>query len=196
MNILGITILLIVVPTLCFTLSIYLVFLIVGIIKNQKVLSSSIKLIELKIRKVHYYVFVGLLTIIVLYAVFQLFDDRSPDTIWFATLFQFDKWQTNLALGFIILVSVILLVFFIALIASKVAVVAKGIHTGFGFIEWHFLQDYIIDMQNSLLVLSTNKGTFLTLKGTTIPLKIATNDIPKAIFIFNKNKNKFNQGIQ
>ena len=41
------------------------------------------------------------------------------------------------------------------------------------------------------MVLSGNKDTFKTLDGTTPPMRVAVNDIPKLKFILNKNKNKF-----
>jgi len=196
MNVAAMIGILIMVPTICVACSAYIVYSIVAQIKCQIRLHGSITLVELKSRKVHYYVFAAILVVVIVYSAFQIFDPRSPDTTAFATYFGFEKWHTNIALSAILLCSVCLLGWLVSVIVGKCAVVDKGIYTGFRYIEWHYLYDYIIDMHNSAVVLSTNKSTFLTLFGTTPPLKVAKNDIQKLIFILNKNKNKFNQSIE
>jgi hypothetical protein len=107
-----------------------------------------------------------------------------------------DLWQVMFALSFICVANVTMMALFIALYFSKSAVIDKGIFTGLQMVDWYHLHDYIIDEVNCIVVVTTSRMTFLTLKGTTQPLKVDRNDIPKLVFILNKNKNKFSQKLQ
>ncbi|MCL2598302.1 MAG: hypothetical protein FWD76_00115 [Firmicutes bacterium] len=169
---------------------------IVVLVKRQIRLRNSITLIDLKFNKVHYILFSSVVFILSVYTVFQLFDGRSPDTIFFAEHFAFEKWQTNIALGGILLVQVLFFALLLTIALSKSAIVDKGVYTGIGYIEWHFLYDYLIDMHNHAVVLTASKSTFLTVLNTTPLLRVDKNNIQKLIFILNKNKNKFNQMIE
>lgn len=69
--------------------------------------------------------------------------------------------------------------------------VDKGVYTNFDMLDWHQVRDYIIDEEQGILVLSSDKNTFSTLRRLTTPFKVAKSDVQKLKFILNKNKNKF-----
>lgn len=160
-------------------------------IKRQVKLYNSIKLVELKSGKIRYWAFIPLIAFFVFYLVTQIFDPQAPERVMMSELFALKNWQYNMTLSFAVLLLAAVEAFLLTLALSKSAVVDKGIYTEYSYLDWYRVHDYIIDEDRGVVILSSNKYTFRTLDGTTPPMKVAANDIPKLKFILNKNKNKF-----
>ena len=160
-------------------------------IMRQVKLYNSITLVELKSFKWHYYVFIGLIAFLIFFDITQMADPKAPEVIQLELMFNMERWQSNIVLGALLGLMLCAEFLLVVLARSKSAVVDKGVYSGIGFTDWYHVHDYIIDEASGKVILSSDKGTFSTLKGTTPPLKVAKNDIPKLKFILNKNKNKF-----
>ena len=171
--------------------SAFLIFAAVGIIKRQVRLYNSIRLVELKGGKVRYFAFMLLIGFFIFYITGEMIDPAAPEREFMARLFGMETVHYMLTLSFLLLVLVVSLLFMLVLALARSAVVDKGVYTESAYFDWYHIHDYIIDEDRGVVVLSGNKDTFKTLDGTTPPMKVAINDIPKLKFILNKNKNKF-----
>ena len=163
----------------------------VTLIMRQIKLYHSITLVELKTHKLIYWIFASVIGVLIFYVVMQMADPEAPSVADFYALFGATRGQTNILLMFVLIVMIAAEAFVIMLGISKNAVVDKGIYTNFDMLNWHQVRDYIIDEKRSVLVLSSDKQTFSTLRNITTPFKVAKADIQKLKFILNKNKNKF-----
>lgn len=163
----------------------------VRLISRQIKLYHSINLVELKTSKVMYWIFAVIAVFLFIYITMQMADGNSVTARTFYDLFGVDKSMTNIALMFVLIVIFAVAAFLILLALSRNAVVDKGVYTNFGMLDWHQVRDYIIDERRGVLVLSSDKETFATLRSLTTPFKVARGDIEKLKFILNKNKNKF-----
>ncbi len=168
-----------------------LIYFSVKLIKRQFKIYNSIRLVELKSSKLRYWAFLLLIGFFIFYLTSQIFDPEAPEREIMNAVFGMKNWEYNLTLTFAVLMCLSAALLFLTLALSKSAVVDKGIYTEFSYIDWYHVHDYIIDEDRGIVILSSNKDTFQTLKGTTPPMKVAANDIPKLKFILNKNKNKF-----
>ncbi len=160
-------------------------------IKKQIKLYNSITLVELKHFKLHYYGFGFVVAFLIFYTVTQMADVRSPEFVLLQEAFAMKRWQCNTTLSFVLLLLSSLEFVLVVLARSRSAVVDKGVYCGLKYLDWYYVHDYIIDEARGIVVLSSDPYTFFTLSGTTPPLHVAKNDIPKLKFILNKNKNKF-----
>ena len=165
----------------------------VKLIMRQIKLYHSINLVELKTRKVMYWVFAVIVGFLIFYCIMQMSDPSAPIVLEFARLFGVNRLHANIALMFVLIVMIAAEAFIIMLGISKNAVVDKGVYTNFDMLDWHQVRDYIIDEERGTLVLSSDKGTFSTLRNITTPFRVAKDDIQKLKFILNKNKNKFSE---
>ena len=165
----------------------------IKLIMRQIKLYHSITLVELKTRKVVFWVFSVILGFLIFYVIMQMADDGAPSVYDFATLFGVGRLQTNIALMFVLIVMIAAEAFLITLGLSKNAVVDKGVYTNFDMLDWHQVRDYIIDEDRCVLVLSSDRNTFSTLRHLTTPFKVNKRDVQKLTFILNKNKNKFSE---
>lgn len=163
----------------------------VKLILRQIKLYHSISLVELKTRKIAYWIFAALLGVLIFYAVMQMADGESPVVREFNAYFGVSRLQTNIALMFVLIVMSAAEAFIVTLGISKNAVVDRGVYTNFDILVWHQVRDYIIDEGRGVLVLSSDKNTFGTLRRITPPFRVAQADVQKLKFILNKNKNKF-----
>ena len=163
----------------------------VKLIKRQIKLSNSITLVELKSAKIHYWIFALVTAFFFVYVVFQMIDANGPEVILLRDYFAMPRWQALIMLAFLVFMLLCALFLFATLIKCRGGVVDKGVYTAVRYLEWYHVHDYIIDEEKCVVILTADKHTFKSLKGTTPPLKVAKNDIPKLKFILNKNKNKF-----
>lgn len=163
----------------------------VKLIIRQIKLYHSITLVELKTRKIFYWVFAVIIGFLIFYTVMQMADPAAPSVTEFNKIFGVGRLHTNIALMFALIVLIASEAFIITLGVSKNAVVDKGVYTNFDMLDWHQVRDYIIDEEQGILVLSSDKNTFSTLWRLTTPFKVAKSDVQKLKFILNKNKNKF-----
>lgn len=163
----------------------------IKLIKRQIKLYHSINLVELKTRKIMYWIFAVIVGFLIFYVIMQMADPAAPSVTDFYELFGVKRLHTNIALMFVLVVMIAAEAFIITLGISKNAVVDKGVYTNFDMLDWHQVRDYIIDEERGVLVLSSDKTTFSTLKRITTPFRVAKSDIQKLKFILNKNKNKF-----
>lgn len=163
----------------------------VKLIIMQVELYRSINLVELKSRKIMYWIFAVIIGFLILYLILQMADASSPSVEEFAELFGVDRTHTNIALMFVLIVMIAAEAFVVTLGISRSAVVDKGVYTNFAMLDWHEVRDYIIDEERGVLMLSSNKNTFSTLRDVTTPFRVAKGDVQKLKFILNKNKNKF-----
>lgn len=163
----------------------------VRLIMRQVKLNRSINLVKLKTRKIMYYIAAVVIGFMIFYTIMQMADAQAPSVIAFAELFGVGRLQTNIALTFVLIVMTAAEAFTVMLAVSKNAVVDKGIYTNFDMLDWHQVRDYIIDEERGILVLSSDKNTFATLRHVTTPFRVSKSDIQKLKFILNKNKNKF-----
>lgn len=164
---------------------------VIKLVLRQIKLYHSINLVELKTRKIGYWVFSVIVGFLIFYLIMLMADADAPSVAMFNELFGVGRALTNIALMFVLIVMLAVEVFIVALGVSKNAVVDKGVYTNFDMLDWHQVRDYIIDEERGILVLSSDKNTFSTLKSLTTPFKVGKNDIQKLKFILNKNKNKF-----
>ena len=162
-------------------------------IRRQVKLYNSITLVELKSFKWHYFVFIFVAAFFVFYVITQMADYAAPEVNVMSENLNMQRWQVTLTLAFMLYLLLAVEFLLIVLARSKSAVVDKGIYSGMRYLDWYHVHDYIIDEERGHVILSSDKYTFFTLRGTTPPLKVAKNDIPKLKFILNKNKNKFSE---
>ncbi len=161
------------------------------LIKRQIKLYNSITLVRLKSGKLHYWIFFLLILAFIIYIVLQMISPDAADSLFLQKHFMMERWHSSLMFSFLLLL-LFSIEFLLAVIAySKSAVVDRGIYTVLTYFDWYHVHDYLIDEDKCVVVLSSEKDTFSTIKGTTPPLKVAKNDIAKLKFILNKNKNKF-----
>lgn len=165
----------------------------VKLILRQIKLYHSITLVELKTRKAFYWAFAVIIGFLIFYTVMQMADPAAPCVTEFRAVFGVGRLHTNIALMFALIVMIAAEAFIITLGVGKNAVVDKGVYTNFDMLDWHQVRDYIIDEENGVLVLSSDKSTFSTLRRLTTPFKVAKSDVQKLKFILNKNKNKFSE---
>ncbi len=163
----------------------------VKLILRQIELYHSIVLVELKTRKLIYWIFAVVVGFLIFYTVMQMADAEAPSVTEFNELFGVGRVHTNIALMFVLIVMISAEAFMIMLGISRNAVVDKGVYTNFDMLDWHHVRDYIIDEERGMLMLSADKNTFSTLRNLTTPFRVAKTDIQKLKFILNKNKNKF-----
>ncbi len=168
-----------------------LIYHVVRLILRQIKLYHSINLVELKTSKIAYWIFAGVVGFLIFYLIMQMADADSPGSVDFETRFGVGRTLTNIAFMFPLIVMIAAEAFIVTIALGKNAVVDKGVYTNFSMLDWHQVRDYIIDEERGVLVLSSDKGTFTTLKNLTTPFKVKKNDIEKLKFILNKNKNKF-----
>lgn len=163
----------------------------VTLIKRQIKLNNSITLVELKSTRVHYFVFLLIVAFFIVYVLFQMIDAAGPELRLLEKYFGMKRTAALVTLGFLMFM-LLCAEFLLAVLAKcRGGVVDKGVYTAVRYLEWYHVHDYIIDEEKCVVILSADKDTFKTLSGTTPPLKVAKNDIPKLKFILNKNKNKF-----
>lgn len=167
------------------------VVLAINLLKKQVKLYNSISLVSLKHTKVHYWIFMLILAFFIFYIVMQMIDPNGSEVIKMLSAMNIKRWLTNTCLAFLLGLLVCVGFLLGTLASAKCAVVDRGVYAGIKYLDWYHVHDYIIDEDRGLVILSCNKFTFGTLVGTTPPLKVAKNDIPKLKFILNKNKNKF-----
>lgn len=179
------------VGAVCLAVSVVLVLAAVRQIRRQVKLYNSITLVELKNFKWHYYVFICVIALFIFYAVTQMADPEAPEIALMAEKLNMERWQTNIVLGALTGLLLCIEFLLVVLARSRSAVVDRGVYSGMRYLDWYHVHDYIIDEDRGQVILSSDKCTFFTLRGTTPPLKVAKNDIPKLKFILNKNKNKF-----
>ena len=163
----------------------------IGQIKRQIKLYNSITLVELKDFKWHYYVFICLVAFLLFFVVTQMADTAAPELLRLIRLFKMKRWQSNLVLGSLVWLLLCVEAFLVTLARSRNAVVDKGIYAGLHYLDWYHVHDYVIDEEKGQVILSSDKATFATLRGTTPPMRVTAADIPKLKFILHKNKNKF-----
>lgn len=163
----------------------------VRLILRQIKLYHSINLVELKTRKVVYWLAAATLGFLIFYVIMQMADENAPVLTAFNELFGVGRTLTNIALMFVLIVMIAVEVLIVTLGLCRNAVVDKGVYTGFDMLDWHQVRDYIIDEERGILVLSSDKATFSTLKHLTTPFRVKKTDVAKLKFILNKNKNKF-----
>ncbi len=163
----------------------------IRLIMRQIKLYNSIQLVELKTRKIFYWVFAVVVGFLIFYTIMQMADADAPCVHEFERLFGVGRMYTNITMMFVLIVMIAAEAFIVTLGLSKNAVVDKGIYTNFDMLDWHQVRDYIIDEKRGVLVLSSDKTTFATLRNVTTPFKVAKTDVQKLTFILNKNKNKF-----
>ncbi|MCI8458713.1 MAG: hypothetical protein HFE46_03480 [Clostridia bacterium] len=179
------------VGAVCLAVSAVLVIAAVRQIMRQVKLYNSITLVELKNFKWHYYVFICVIAFFIFYAITQMADPEAPEIALMHEKLHMARWQTNMVLGALVGCMVCVEFLLVVLARSRSAVVDRGVYSGMRYFDWYHVHDYIIDEEHGQVILSSDKYTFFTLLGTTPPLKVAKNDIPKLKFILNKNKNKF-----
>ena len=160
-------------------------------VMRQVKLYHSINLVELRTRKIVYWIFAGILGFMIFYTVMQMADGESPCVVAFHEKFGVTHTLTNIALMFPLIVMIAAETLIVSLGVSRNAVVDKGVYTNFAMLDWHQVRDYIIDEGKCILVLSADRGTFSSLRHITTPFKVKKNDVEKLKFILNKNKNKF-----
>lgn len=181
----------ILVACVCSVVSVLLAVVTFKLIRRQIKLHNSIRLVELKSFKLHYWAIVCVLLFLEFFCFTQLFDPVAPERELVTRLIDMRLWQYNTCLSFVIVLTTAVVVFFAAVALSKCAVVDGGVFTAFSFLDWYHVHDYLIDEDKGIVILSGNKQTFRTLASTTPPLRVAKEDIAKLKFILNKNKNKF-----
>lgn len=179
------------VGAVCIVAGAALVTIAVRQIKKQIKLYNSITLVELKNYKWHYYAFVFFVALFIFYAVTQMADPAAPEFALLARTLKMKRWHCNIVLGAVVGFLLCVEFFLVTLLRSKSAVVDRGVYCGLRYLDWYHVHDYIIDETKGTVILSSDPYTFFTLRGTTPPLRVAKNDIPKLKFILNKNKNKF-----
>ena len=101
-------------------------------------------------------------------------------------------WQMQIMLGCMLFMLLALLVLLLVLMFSKAGIVDKGIYTATNFLEWYFVYDFVIDENKAVLLISSDRSSFDTLKNISNPLRFNKNDTTKLKFILSYNKNKFN----
>lgn len=163
----------------------------VKLIKRQIKLYRSISLVRLKTNKIMYWISAVIIGFLIFYAIMQMADADAPIVREFESLFGVDRLRANLTLMFPLIVMIAAEGFIVMLGLSKNAVVDKGVYTSFDMLDWHRMHDYIIDEERGIVVLTSDKNTFSTLRGVTSPFKVSKTDIQKLKFILDKNKNKF-----
>ena len=180
----------ILVTAVCVGLALFFAFIGAVRLRLRLRLRSTITLVEFRSGKAAYIIALGALGFMIIFAVSQMFDGGGPEN---ANLYgQFGMTRpfavtimggiTALCLSLVFLCGVGLM--------GLPAITDRGITTGGRFYWWHNLYDYHVD-DKSRVTISTQRLTFLTLKGAMPPVKCAEEDVPKLKFIFNKNKNKF-----
>lgn len=169
----------------------FCVVLICKLIKRQIKLFNSIVLVQLKSAKLHYLIFIAVVSMFIIFLLLSVSDASSYEFSTLERMYSFNSSYASILLMFVLLLLVSIDVLLVMLFLSKSAVVDRGIYTALNYLDWYHVHDYIIDEGRGVVVLSAQKETFATLKGTTAPLKVMKNDIPKLKFILNKNKNKF-----
>lgn len=179
------------VGVVCLIVGAILIVATVRQIKRQIKLYNSITLVELKNFKWHYYIFACVIAFLIFYVITQMADPIGPEATLMKEKFNMSRWQTNIMLGAVLGLLFCVEFFTVTLARSRSAVVDRGIYSGMRYLDWYHVHDYIIDEERGQVILSSDKFTFRTLRGTTPPLKVSKNDIPKLKFILNKNKNKF-----
>lgn len=163
----------------------------VRLILRQIALYHSINLVELKTRKIVYWIAAAVVGFMIFYVIMQMADAEAPVLATFDALFGVGRTHTNIALMFLLVVLIAVEFFVVVLGLCRNAVVDKGVYTGLEMLDWHQVRDYVIDEERGILVLSSDKQTFSTLKHLTTPFRVSKPDIAKLKFILNKNKNKF-----
>ena len=180
-----------VVGIVCLIVGAVIAVLTVRQIRRQIKLYNSITLVELKSFKWHYFVFIVVVAFFIFYDIMQMADPEAPEIVLMRGALNMKRWQTNIMLGAVLGLLICVEFLLVTLARSKSAVVDRGVYSGMRYLEWYHVHDYIIDEESGQVIMSSDKATFYTLRGTTPPLKVAKNDIPKLKFILNKNKNKF-----
>lgn len=179
------------VGAVCIVICAALVTVSVRQIKKQIKLYNSITLVELKNNKWHYYAFAFVSAFLVFYTTTQMADPEAPEFVLLKETLKMKRWQCNIVLGFLLAFLLCVLFLLVTLARSKSAVVDRGVYSGMRYLDWYHVHDYSIDEAHGTVILSSDPYTFFTLSGTTPPLRVAKNDVPKLEFILNKNKNKF-----
>lgn len=175
----------------CVGVTAVIVWQIVLLIMRQRKLYHSIQLVELKPSKVVYWIFVIVIGLFLIYMLMELAGSETPSIRAFAELFGVERRYANVVFLFVLLAMVATEAFIIGLAISRSAVVDKGVYTNFGMLDWHQVRDYIVDEQKGVLILTSDRDTFSTLRNITTPFRVSKGDIEKLKFILNKNKNKF-----
>lgn len=181
------------VGAVCFAVGLVLVMTAVRQIRRQIKLYNSITLVELRNFKWHYYIFICVVALCVFFTVTQMADPEAPQIALMSSYFNMKRWQSNIVLAALLGLLLCVEFFLVTLAKSRSAVVDKGVYTGLRYLDWYHVYDYIIDEERGQVILSSDRATFATLHGTTPPMRVAKNDIPKLKFILNKNKNKFSK---
>jgi len=161
------------------------------LIKRQRKLNRSITLVKLKNRKIHFYVFLGIIATLTIFTFLQMLIPFGLEVTLLSEIFNASRTIANLSLGSLLFALLSVAFLLLTLILYKCAVVDKGIYTSSGYLEWYHVHDYIIDEEKGIVILTSNKETFATIAGTTTPLKVSQEDIAKLKYILGKNKNKF-----
>ncbi len=172
--------------------TVWLAVIIIARLREQKKLYSSIQLIQLKSFKLHSLVFAVLGVAMLLYLVGQTLDSASPERKFFVNSMGFTPAQFVVTSVFVEVFLLMLSLFFTVCALSKCAVVDKGIYTGYGFIGWSEIYDYVVDERSCKAIFTVNRESFSTMRGTTPPYRVVPEDVSKLVFILNRNKNRFN----
>ncbi len=181
----------IITAVVCTAVTVITVYQTVRLILRQIKLYHSINLVELKTSKIMYVVFIGVIGFLLICTILQMAEGESKTVQAFSAWFGVGRTLTNIALMFALIATFAVELFLTVLAVARNAVVDKGVYTNFGMLDWHQVRDYIIDEDRGVLILSSDKETFSTLKNLTTPFRVARGDIEKIKFILNKNKNKF-----
>jgi hypothetical protein len=168
-------------------------FIVSGIkmIRRQIKLNNSITLVNLRSTKGHYVFFMSVIAVFIIAASVVLLGGYPLENELLSESFGFAAAEINTAFLFLLLFLFSLLFLLTVLLLARSAVVDKGVYTALNYLDWHRVHDYIIDETKGVVILSSARETFYTIKGTTAPLKVKKEDIPKLKFILNRNKNKF-----
>jgi len=165
----------------------------ITLIKRQKKLLNSIILVEFKSVKAHFIVGLVVTIVLILATILAVSGVFNIEEQLLYSQYGIYGWQFNLIFITLLFLLLTVLMLLIVLTLAKSAIVDKGIYTVLKFLDWYHVHDYIIDENKGLVLLSASKNTFNTLRGTTPPLRVSKQDIPKLKFILDKNKNKFSK---
>lgn len=175
----------------CSAASAVLIYQSTRMIMRQVKLKRSINLVELNTNKIVYWVFAGLIGVLIFYLIAQMANSDGFGDASLSHILGVGTVKTNIALMFVLILLMSAEVLIVTLGLSRNAVVDKGVYTNYGMMDWHRVRDYVIDEERGLLVLTSDRRTFSTLNGLTPPFRVKKSDIQKLKFILNKNKNKF-----
>lgn len=181
----------IITAVVCSAVSAVLIYRTTRMIMSQVKLKRSITLVELNTAKIAYWVFAGVVALLMFLVIAKMSSSYAFGVGQLERILGSNRLGTNIALMFVLILLISAEALIVTLGLSRNAVVDKGVYTNFGIMDWHRVRDYVIDEARGILVLTSDRRTFSTLNGLTPPFRVKKSDIQKLKFILNKNKNKF-----